>query len=80
MFFLADIALILELFGFCLALVLIHQGSKEGGLVRSAGVILLIGSIFLAACTSMSVYKKRGFLEKKWEEMKQERSEHSENR
>ncbi len=58
-FFLGDIALMLELFGFVFGLVLLHKGSKEGGLVRAAGVILLIGSIFLAVCTGMGAYKMR---------------------
>lgn len=73
MFFLGDIALMLELFGFCIALVLLSK--KEGGLVRAAGVILLIGSIVLALCTSMGVYKRRAFIEKEFKEMKKEHSE-----
>lgn len=64
MFFLGDIALMLELFGFCLALVLLHRGTSEGGLVRAAGVILLIGSIVLILCTGMGMYKRRAFLDK----------------
>lgn len=66
MFFLGDIAFMLELFGFCLALVLLHQAKKENGLVRAAGVILLIGSIVLGLCTSMGVYKRRMYMEKKY--------------
>jgi hypothetical protein len=76
MFFLGDIAFMLELFGFCLALVLLHQAKKEDGLVRAAGIILLIGSIVLALCTSMGVYKRRAFIEKEYmEHTKQERLE-----
>jgi hypothetical protein len=74
MFFLGDIAFMLELFGLCFALVLLAK--KEGGLVRTAGVILLIGSIVLAVCTSMGVSKRRAFLEKEYmEHMKHEKSE-----
>ncbi len=63
MFFLGDIALMLELFGFCLALVFLGKAAKEGGLMRAAGIILLIGSLFLGFCTTMAVSKRRGFLE-----------------
>ncbi len=76
MFFLGDIALMLELFGFCVALVLLHQAAKEnGGLVRVAGIILLIGSVVLALCTSMGVYKRRTMGKEVMEHMKKERSE-----
>lgn len=73
MFFLGDIALMLELFGFCIALVLLHQAKKDNGLVRAAGIILLIGSLFLAIMTSCGMYKKRAFIEKQI--MKNEQSE-----
>ena len=77
MFFLGDIAFMLELFGFCIALVLLHQAKKENGLVRAAGVILLVGSIVLAICTSMGVSARRSFFDKEYmEHMKQERLEH----
>ncbi len=77
MFFLGDIALMLELFGFCIALVLINRGKNEGGLVRAAGIILLIGSLVLGLCTSMGVSKRRGFIEKEMKEnmMKKDRPE-----
>ncbi len=77
MFFLGDIALMLELFGFCFSLVLLHKASRGccghdetrrenngHGLVRAAGVILLIGSLVLAGCTSMGIYKRRAFINK----------------
>ncbi len=72
MFFLADIAFMLELFGFCLALLFLHQGKKEGGLVRVAGVLLLIGSIVLGLCTSMGVYARRALIEKEIVKMETE--------
>ena len=75
MFFLGDIALMLELFGFCVALVLLHQSRQENGLVRAAGVILLIGSVVLALCTSMSVYKRRTMGKEVMEHIKKERTE-----
>ncbi len=73
MFFLGDIALMLELFGFCIALVLLHKANHDchgetrresAGLIRAAGTILLIGSLILAGCTSMGIYKRRAFMNK----------------
>ncbi len=64
MFFLGDIALMLELFGFCIALVFLARARTEGGAVRAAGIILLIGSLLLAFCTSWGVYKRRAYIEK----------------
>ena len=64
MFFLADIAFMFELFGFCLALVFLHRAKTEGGLVRAAGIILLIGSLVLGLWTAMGVNKRRAFFEK----------------
>ena len=73
MFFLADIAFMLELFGFCLALHFLHQGAKEGGLVRTAGVILLIGSIVLGLCTASGVYARRALIEKEVMKMEEKK-------
>ncbi len=69
MFFLGDIAFMLELFGFCMALVLLHQSRKEGGLVRAAGIILLLGSLLFGFCTAMGVYARRTLIEKECMEM-----------
>ena len=63
MFFLGDIALMLELLSFCLALVFLHYARvQNNGMVRTAAVILLIGSLILGACTSMAIYKRRALL------------------
>src|SRR5262249_40811532 len=70
MFFLGDIALMLELFGVCLALVYINKAREAGGLVRAAGIILLIGSLLLGFCTMMAVSKRRGFIENEMKSMK----------
>lgn len=65
MFFLGDIALVLELFAFCVALAFLHHASKENSaLLRVAGIILLVGSLALGVCTWMGVSKRRAFLEK----------------
>ncbi len=64
MFFLADIAFMLELFGFCMALMLIHRAKEAGGLVRTAGILLLIGSVLLAGSTFMGVKVRRAACEK----------------
>ncbi|MBS0656025.1 MAG: hypothetical protein JSR46_09625, partial [Verrucomicrobia bacterium] len=67
MFFLGDIAFMLELFGFCIALMFLHHAKKEGsGLARAAGVILLIGSVILALCTTMGVSARRAYFEKEF--------------
>ena len=64
--FLGEIAFMLELFGFCIGLILLHKAASEGGLVRAAGIILLIGSIFLGLCTLTGAYERRAFIEKEF--------------
>jgi hypothetical protein len=77
MFFLADIAFMWELIGFCMSLILLHKAKNEGGLIRAAGIVLLVGSLALALCTAMGVSKKRAFMQKERAEwmMKHEKSE-----
>jgi hypothetical protein len=76
MFFLADIAFMWELFGFCIGLAFLGRARTEGGLARAAGVILIIGSLALALCTAMGVNKRKGWFDK--EHMKRAMHEQTE--
>lgn len=49
----------LELAGLAFGLVLLHQAKKADGLVRAAGIIMVIGSIVVGICTGMGMYKIR---------------------
>lgn len=62
--FTADIAGMLEIFAIAMGLVLLHRSKKEAParLLASAGWVLVIGGVFVGACTSYYwlVYQSRG--------------------
>ena len=59
--FLGDIAFMLELFAVAGGLVLLYQASRENaGLLRAAGLVLVIGGILTAACTGYFYFRYFG--------------------
>lgn len=75
MLMLGDVALVLQLIAFCFGLVLLHHAKKEGGLVRAAAIVLIVGSILLAAstCTGMCKVRASKWMEHVSKEMKEVR-------
>lgn len=76
MFFIADIALMLELMGFVFGLVLLYHAKKADGLVRAAGIIMIVGSIIIGIWTCMGIYKIRSH--RMMEHMKHMKEKHVE--